>query len=257
MSMRYLCVATLMAAVAGSDKAGSHGLSYWRSLRKQLESRKQEVDGRVQTQIAANGLVQNEGNVVRKVQKRSARGSMFAGAQRTDRYSFHKGLNCSTGHGGADIDSEATMPMGKTLPECQKLCAKDDDCTCITFASSTGRCAKQRNCYTESCVPSSLADTYTQHTSLKVGGGSVPQAAFERSGGRECTTTDNATDIDTGSSAVEDLSVTQCLQRCLGNPSCGCVRYERYYQSECFLKQNCPKPTFCTRSNRYDTYVKV
>jgi len=184
MSMRFLCFATSIAVVAGS---GSHGLSYWRSMREQLESRKKDLDAvtarRVQTQVAATGLVQNE-NVVRKVRRRVARGSVFAGAQRTDRYSFHRGINCSTGHGGDDLDTEATMPMGKTLPECQQLCAKDDDCTCITHSPSTGRCAKQRNCYTENCAPSSLADTYTQHTSIKIGGGSVPQASFERSGGR-------------------------------------------------------------------------
>jgi hypothetical protein len=212
----------------------------------------------INLQINANGLVKQNA-IVRRMKNAIDRNALstFAGMQRTDRYSFHRGLNCSSGHGGDGIDAPALVPMGKTLAQCQKICANDDDCTCITHEASTGKCAKQRHCYTESCVPSLLADTYTQHSTFTLGGGgSVPQAQFERSGGRDCTTTEGATDIDSGSTAVEDLSVTQCLSRCLNTTGCTCVRYERYYQSECFLKANCPRPNFCARSNRYDTYVK-
>merc|ERR1719198_838113 len=179
---------------------------------------------------------------------------MFEGMQRTDRYALHHGLKCGSAAGGHDI---GTASSNKTLADCEQFCAKDDDCTCINYAASTGTCRKQRYCHTEVCPSSSLADlsdTYTQHSTFKVGGGSTPQAQFERSGGRECSAADNATSL---SSPVVDLSVTQCLQRCLSTTGCTCVRYERYYQSECSLQANCLLKTFCARSNRYDTYVKL
>jgi hypothetical protein len=259
MHLARLCIATFIAVVAGSDKAGSHRRAVdWQKLRKQLEARtkglkaaESVINHKVHAPVDASGRLAKKAVVVRKVRKQFTHISTFAGAQRTDSYSFHGGLNCSTGHGGHTM---ATLPAAKTLPECQQLCALDDDCTCISFVPSTGRCAKQRNCYTESCTPSSLVDTYVQHTTLKIGNGSAPQAQFERSGGRKCTAMHDVTNIG---SEVEDLSVTQCLESCIANTACGCVRYERYFQSRCLMQQNCPKPTFCDRSSEYDTYVKL
>lgn len=193
---------------------------------------------------------------------KKVRSSIFAGLLRTDRYSAALlNLNCNSRHGGADIGVAST---GTSLEDCKKMCIADDACTCISHEASTGSCAKQRHCHAESCESSSLADTYLLHTTLTAQNKSGkynktsrawPQFSFERSGGRDCTPeADNVTDFN-ADEMEDDLSVTQCLNKCLNTTGCKCVMYERYYQSACYLKANCPLPTFCGRSIMYDMYV--
>jgi hypothetical protein len=199
--------------------------------------------------------------VVRRIKKaKRVRTSTFAGLLRTDRYSDAlRNIDCNSRHGGADIDVAST---DTSLEECKRMCIADEACTCISHEASTGRCSKQRHCYAESCEASSLADTYMLHTTLTAKSTkynrtsrSWPQFSFERSGGRECTPAeDNVTNL-TSEDPEDDLSVTQCLNKCLDTTGCKCVMYERYYQSTCFLKSDCPLPTFCGRSIKYDMYV--
>jgi hypothetical protein len=207
--------------------------------------------------------------------------SVFGGLERTDIFSTHAGINCSW---GAD-----KQMLGKTLKECRDACAADDDCTCISHDATKGICSKQKNCYLESCVSSSLVDTYQLHSTFKVkattkaaqkrlkaaakadkatqnatqvGGvygneSFVVQEGYERSGGRDCTAggaNDNATIISAGHYDTPK-DVVQCLTDCNNDASCTCVRFERYYQQACTLLSNCPLPTFCSRSSEFDMYV--
>jgi hypothetical protein len=201
----------------------------------------------------------NNNEVVVRRNKKKARTSIFAGLLRTDRYSAPlRNLDCSSRHGGHDIDAAS---IGTSLVECKKMCIADDACTCISSEDKIGRCSKQRHCYAESCLSSSLIDTYLLHTTLKTQPSAYsktenttwPQFSFERSGGRQCTEVDGTTNLT--ADVEDDLSVTQCLNKCVATAGCKCVMYERYYQQVCFLKDNCPLPTFCGRSDKYDMYV--
>jgi len=228
-----------------------------------------ELDGQKSISVGAFGEV--EPNVVRRVQvkseaQRSELVSPFAWLLRTgNRFAFHRGLNCSDGKGGKEIESLAEALTHTSLVECQKSCSHDNQCTCITYAPLSGMCTKHQYCHPENCVSSPLFDTYVMHSAFKVpraesaptssaslGAATVSteRSSFERSGGRDCSNTAHVVD-----SGVSDLSVFQCLNRCTQNANCTCVKYERYYQSECVLMANCQVPTFCSRSNRYDMYV--
>lgn len=230
--------------------------------------------------VAASGLVQNapnNGGVVRKVARKSERVgtgtqrvpafarrvarkseragtntqrvSVFAGLLRKDHYSTFKGLECSSKHGGNEIDSDATR---MTLQECQTSCAHDDDCTCINFKSSSGMCRKLRYCHTERCVPSSLLDTYVQRSSFNISRNTTNVfTLFERSGGRECTAAADSVAVVGGPIVT---SISGCLHTCNSMSGCSCVRFARDVK-ECDLLSNCPLPTFCARSGRFDMYV--
>lgn len=214
----------------------------------------------------------DSGSTVSKKTDSGSKVSTFAGLQRTDRYSFHSGLNCSSQHGAADLGKESVEPaLGKSVHECQKMCAEDDDCTCITYEKKLGKCTKKTYCDPEECVASSLIDTYVQHSTFKTSKISVsvnktgeseaawPQFSFERSGGRLCSAdVENITDVPgAGPLVYDDYSVTQCLNTCLNTTGCDCVVYERYYQSVCTLKTNCPPEgeVMCDRSIEFDMYV--
>lgn len=210
------------------------------------------------------GVRRVEGKSERALGRAVSRVSTFAGLLRTDRYEIVSGYNCSSGNGGENINSAVTAPM--TLQECKQSCAHDDECTCVNFAASTGRCSKQQYCHFENCVASSLVDSYVQHSNFKVKprhrfdegsndiDASTSQASFERSGARDCT---NATKLDL---PITGLSVTSCLTRCLNKTGCTCVKYERYYRSECSLMAGCAfkyGSLYCERSDKYDMYALI
>jgi hypothetical protein len=227
-----------------------------------------------QLQVNAAGFIGetdlvDQNDVVRRVQKGTEvnKASVFAGLERTDVFSTHPGVNCSSKHGGADLGKQM---LGTTVEQCKKACAVDDDCTCISHEATKGICSKQKNCYLESCVPSSLVHTYQLHSSFKVKAKSAKghgngvyenesfayQNLYERSGGRDCATYANVTVLSTGHYDTPK-DVVQCLSDCEGYAGCECVKFERYYQKACTLMANCPLPTFCQRSNEYDAYVKL
>jgi len=112
--------------------------------------------------VSASGLAKT---VVRRAGHRvQAQTSAFAGLIRSDRFSFDRGMNCSSDHGGAELGTT----MGMHLKDCQRSCLHDDGCTCVNFEASTGKCGKHRFCNLEDCVPSALVDTYMLHTTLKL-----------------------------------------------------------------------------------------
>jgi hypothetical protein len=238
-----------------------------------------------QVHVTAAGLlgavdVVKQKDVVRRVQKGTEleKASVFAGLERTNTFSSHPGVNCSSGHGGADLGRQM---QGKSLDECQDACGADDDCTCISHEATKGICSKQKNCYLESCVPSSLVHTYEMHSTFKLrakkrankakktkshswtghlleGRESFQvQDAYYRTGGRDCNgggAHDNATVLSVGHYDFP-RDVVQCLTDCDNLMSCSCVKFERYYQQACFLMADCPSPKVCSRSNEYDTYI--
>jgi hypothetical protein len=261
--MRILCFAILALGAAGVKKS-----------QEQANDRG----------LMGESNLGNQKDVVRREKKAVELGkvAMFAGLERMDSFSSHNGINCSSKHGGADLGKQM---LGKTLNECKNACAADDDCTCISHEANKGICSKQKNCYLESCVPSSLVHTYQLHSTFKLKPKKAKaakkakekallakkaqmaktgdnesfeiQEAYERSGGRDCTangTSDNATIISEGH-YDNPRSVKECLTDCNNDASCTCVKFERYYQQACTLLSNCPLPTFCSRSNEFDIYV--
>lgn len=243
--------------------------------------------------VVAAGVVNSrtDGVIRRMTRTTRHKTSAFEGLHRTDRYSFHRGLNCSAGHGGNEIDAAELVPMGKTLEQCQKICASDDGCTCITHVPSTGRCGKHRACYVESCVPSLLADTYMQHSTFGVRRNSASTglshvedgaerwlngmirdlsdpvySLYDRNGGWECN---NANVTNIGDSSNFQM-VKECLDKCERQSGCKCVQYERVQEAgaQCVLqgsgcRQQTPEGTQilhsgnCARSDDHDTYVRM
>merc|ERR1719262_467688 len=139
--------------------------------------------------------------------------------------------------------------MGLSLSECQHKCATDFDCNCISYEREQGICMKNNYCTPSECAPSSLVDTYLQDANYTKDGSS-----YNRRGGWECAS-------NTAVSSHTNQTPDECLALCSADSTCGCIKYQRFYDKECTLQSGCPTlytlPDNCNRSSSLDIYIKI
>lgn len=68
------------------------------------------------------------------------------------------------GHGGTEIDSDATAPTGQTIESCEGRCNADDSCDCVSFRPADGKCWRR-----SACVPAEFGSDGNFNTYVKRG----------------------------------------------------------------------------------------
>lgn len=182
--------------------------------------------------------------------------SVFGGTVEVVEFKEHGNKSCSSGHGGADLDMDSPAPRRLTLSECKSRCAKDDRCTCVSFDTTTGKCAMQKYCVPSACEASSLISSYEMIANYTVGG-----VTYRRAGGWECSSSGTSQAVDIDAQPAVNVTPAQCMQRCNSDSQCTCVRYERYYSNSCWKRKGCPTLGTdlhnCERSDKLDTYIRT
>eukprot|EP00939_MAST-03C_sp_MAST-3C-sp1_P000739 g739.t1 len=72
------------------------------------------------------------------------------------------GRNAYAGHGGVEIDTDASAPEGLDPEQCQARCEADSSCGCVTFEPSVGKCWKRSSCVTSRFASSANFDVYVR-----------------------------------------------------------------------------------------------
>lgn len=70
--------------------------------------------------------------------------------------------NAYAGHGGIEIDTDATAPEGVSVDACQARCDADATCGCVTYKSSLGKCWKRSACEPTAFETNEAFDTYVR-----------------------------------------------------------------------------------------------
>ena len=94
-------------------------------------------------------------------------------------YTAHRARNCYEGHGGVEIDDDASAPTGMKLEDCQDRCTAQAGCMCVTYDPRHGKCWARA-----ACVPSQFDsqsgakyDVYVQKTPRATGASCQSMAA--------------------------------------------------------------------------------
>jgi hypothetical protein len=83
----------------------------------------------------------------------------------TGDYVVYPGTTSYAGHGGVEIDTDATALLGATPASCERRCDSDSFCDCVSFRASDGKCWKRSLCVPEQFGSDSAFDTYVKHAS--------------------------------------------------------------------------------------------
>lgn len=88
--------------------------------------------------------------------------SSYATYVKASGYVQYTHKTCYNGHGGTEIDSEATAQAGKSPASCQAICDADTSCDCVSFRLSDGKCWRR-----SSCTPSEFGSDDNFNTYVK------------------------------------------------------------------------------------------
>lgn len=100
-------------------------------------------------------------------------------------YIEYDGKTAYSGHGGTEIDSDATAPTGLTVASCEARCDADAACSCVSFQPSIGKCWRRG-----SCVPSQFGTDSQFNTHVKGSAGTLAATTLHWNIHRPCGTDD-------------------------------------------------------------------
>jgi len=161
-------------------------------------------------------------------------------------YVEYKGTSSYSLHGGVELDSDHTAPIGLTATACKVLCDADAACDCVTFWPHKGKCWRRNG-----CVPSQFDridgfDTYVKKAAKSDYAVYKGTSSYSGRGGVE---------IDSDHTAPIGLTLSACKERCDADSGCACVSFLPH-KGKCWRRSACVPLEF-DHIDGFDTYVKL